>query len=145
MIKFKEYCTKTGEQLVYCGTPDLTKLELLVQGPGDLWHSSLDQGFTNAFEDIIYQTAVYWWYLNDFEVYKNEFKLKVPEDWDTVIFTQTAEAKWKNGQGRVDLYIENFKVAEKWFYLDKTKVLLEEKKQQEEETSPHITLILLYT
>ena len=66
-MKIKEYSTKTGEQLVYCGTPDLTKLELLVEGPGDLWHSSLDQGFTNAFEDIIYQTAVYWWYLNDFE------------------------------------------------------------------------------
>lgn len=67
MIELKEYTTKSGVQLLYCGNPDVEKLENLASGVGDLWHSSLDQDFTNAFEDIIYQTAVYWWYLNDFE------------------------------------------------------------------------------
>jgi len=67
MKAFKEYTTTKGEQLVYFGSPNIKKLDELASGAGDLWHSSLDQGFKNAFEDIIYQTAVYWWYLNDFE------------------------------------------------------------------------------
>ncbi|SFS35401.1 glycosyltransferase family 2 protein [Lutibacter maritimus] len=67
MNEIKTHITKTGESLLYFGNPDLSQLDELALGPGDLWHSSLDQGFTNAFEDIIYQTAVYWWFLNDFE------------------------------------------------------------------------------
>lgn len=67
MNNLKKHITKSGEIVLYAGTPDLEKIENLVLGAGDVWHSSLDQGFTNAFEDIIYQTAVYWWFLNDFE------------------------------------------------------------------------------
>ena len=63
----KEYTTNSGVKLLYVGDPNFSKLEELVNGCGDLWHSSLDQGFKNAFEDVIYQTAVYWWYLNDFD------------------------------------------------------------------------------
>ncbi len=74
------------------------------------------------------------WYLNDYEVYKNNFKLKVPMDWDTVIFNQTAEANWQVGQGKVDIYIENFKVAEKWFYID-SENLTTEKKQESQKTN----------
>jgi tetratricopeptide (TPR) repeat protein len=35
------------------------------------------------------------WHLDDIELFKNDFKLLVPMDWDTVIFTQFAETKWK--------------------------------------------------
>ena len=73
------------------------------------------------------------WYLNDYEISKNNFKLQVPKDWDTVIFTQTAKANWVKGQGKVDIYIENFKVCEKWFYLDTEEIELQ-KPQPKEDT-----------
>ena len=65
--KFKEYKTSKGEILWYLGQPDLDKLESLSEGPGDLWHSALDQGFTGVFPELKYQIAVFWWFLNDFE------------------------------------------------------------------------------
>ncbi|MHA6279864.1 glycosyltransferase family 2 protein [Salinimicrobium sp. CAU 1759] len=65
--KFKEYETSKGEILWYLGEPALDKLETLAEGPGDLWHSSLDQGFTGIFPELKYQIAVFWWFLNDFE------------------------------------------------------------------------------
>lgn len=67
MIHFKEYITNTGETLLYTGNPDLTLLDALSLGEGDLWHSSLDQGYKNVFPEIVYQTVVYFWYANDFD------------------------------------------------------------------------------
>jgi len=67
MIELKEYKTVNGELLLYTGNPELKMLEDLAQGPGDIWHSSLDQGYKNAFSELVYQTAVFFWYLNDFE------------------------------------------------------------------------------
>lgn len=66
MEPLQVYRTNLGETILYSGTPSFKLLDELALGPGDLWHSSLDQGYTNAFEDIIYQTSVYWWFLNDF-------------------------------------------------------------------------------
>lgn len=66
-VKFKEYETSKGEILWYLGQPNLGKLDSLAEGPGDLWHSSLDQGFTGIFPELKYQIAVFWWFLNDFE------------------------------------------------------------------------------
>ncbi|WGK63813.1 glycosyltransferase family 2 protein [Croceiramulus getboli] len=63
----KEYRTANGEILLYLGDPKFSLLDALAEGPGDLWHSGLDQGYKNAFKEIIYQTATFWWYLNDFE------------------------------------------------------------------------------
>lgn len=65
--KLKKYVCETGEVLLYRGDPNLEMLEELSQGPGDLWHSSLDQGFKNIFMELQYQTAVFWWFLNDFD------------------------------------------------------------------------------
>ncbi|RKE97974.1 glycosyltransferase family 2 protein [Ichthyenterobacterium magnum] len=65
-MKFKTYTTAKGETLLYTGMPNLERLDALLETPGDLWHSSLDQGFENCFEHLIYQTSVYWWFLNDF-------------------------------------------------------------------------------
>lgn len=61
------YITKKGEKILYTGSPNFEMLDELAEGPGSCWHSSLDQGFKNCFEDLVFQTAVYWWFLNDFE------------------------------------------------------------------------------
>ncbi|XMO86561.1 glycosyltransferase [Algibacter sp. AS12] len=67
MIELKKYITQTGEVLLYNGEPKLDMLEALSKGAGDLWHSSLDQGFKNCFQELVYQSAVYWWFINDFD------------------------------------------------------------------------------
>jgi glycosyltransferase involved in cell wall biosynthesis len=66
-LHLKEYCTKSGELILYNGTPDFSILENLVAGPGDVWHSSFEQGYKNAFPELVYQTSVFWWYINDFD------------------------------------------------------------------------------
>ncbi|GAA4942935.1 glycosyltransferase family A protein [Algibacter agarivorans] len=67
MIKLHTYTTHSGEVLFYNGDPDFEMLEELSKGAGDLWHSGLDQGFENCFQELVYQSAVYWWFINDFE------------------------------------------------------------------------------
>jgi len=66
-LKLKEYITQSGEVLLYNGNPDFQKLEELSKGAGDIWHSSFEQGYKNAFPELVYQTAVFFWYLNDFD------------------------------------------------------------------------------
>lgn len=89
------------------------------------------------------------WYVNDYEVFNNNFRLKVPMDWDTVIFIQAAKANWQIGQGRVDIYVENFKVAEKWFFIDSENLATEKTSDEkppaketpkEEEKTPELPL-----
>lgn len=65
-MKLKEYKTKLGEIILYNGIPNFEKLEMLTKGAGDIWHSSFEQGYKNAFPELVYQTAVFFWYLNDF-------------------------------------------------------------------------------
>ncbi len=67
MIDLKEHITTTGEILLYQGTPDINLLDELALGEGDIWHSSLDQGYKNVFPEIVYQTVVYFWYAKDFD------------------------------------------------------------------------------
>ncbi len=62
-----EFKTSSGEIILYTGKPDFAKLETLSNGYGDLWHTSLDQGYRDAFGDIVYQSSVFFWYINDFE------------------------------------------------------------------------------
>ncbi|MFA3781944.1 AAA family ATPase [Melioribacteraceae bacterium 4301-Me] len=77
--------------------------------------------FNNPFFDISDKNfpCAAVWYLNDFEIYRNEFRLNVKKDWESVIFAQYCgdeEKKiWKVGQGKVEVYVNNFKVCEKWF------------------------------
>ncbi|MEI6864487.1 glycosyltransferase family 2 protein [Flavicella sp.] len=66
-MELNKYITSTNEVLLYIGEPDFNLLNNLSNGPGDIWHSSLDQGFTDCFQDLKYQTSVYWWFLNDFK------------------------------------------------------------------------------
>ena len=67
MIDLKEYITPNGDVLLYSGNPSFKLLNELGLGEGDIWHSSLDQGYKDAFPEIIYQTVVYFWYANDFD------------------------------------------------------------------------------
>jgi glycosyltransferase involved in cell wall biosynthesis len=66
-MKLNEYITNSGEIILYVGQPDFEKLEQLSLGSGDIWHSSFEQGYKNAFPELIYQTATFFWYLNDFD------------------------------------------------------------------------------
>ena len=63
----KEYKTNSGEIILYNGCPDFEKLEYLAEGYGDIWHSSFEQGYKNAFQDLAHQCSVLFWYINDFD------------------------------------------------------------------------------
>lgn len=67
MVSLKGYTTISGEIILYNGTPNFELLEVLSKGAGDIWHSSFEQGYKNAFLELVYQTAVFFWYLNDFD------------------------------------------------------------------------------
>ncbi len=59
------------------------------------------------------------WKLNNIEIGKNKFSLKVDKDWDSVIFVQTMgtsnPGEWDSGLGKVSIYIENTLVCEREF------------------------------
>ncbi|MBS3944811.1 MAG: AAA family ATPase [Melioribacter sp.] len=58
------------------------------------------------------------WYLNDYEINRNNFRLNIPRNWDSVIFSQTINSDnsgWDIGQAKVEIYINNFKVGERSF------------------------------
>ncbi len=69
------------------------------------------------------------WYVNDVQVFTDKFEVIVSKDYDTVLFTEDIknfEKLKKRGQGKVELYFDNFKVAETYFVLgDETKYLSE--------------------
>lgn len=68
-MKLEEYKTNSGEIILYQGHPDFEILEELAMGTGDIWHSSFEQGYKNVFQELVYQTATFFWYLNDFDAY----------------------------------------------------------------------------
>lgn len=66
-LTLKEYTADNGDVLLYNGQPDFDRLNALAKGPGDIWHSSFDQGYKNAFPELVYQTATFFWYIRDFD------------------------------------------------------------------------------
>lgn len=66
-IILKEYITQNGEIILYNGNPNFEKLEELSNEFGDIWHSSFEQGYKNAFIDIMYQTILSFWNLYDLD------------------------------------------------------------------------------
>ena len=66
-MKLQEYISKSGEILLYTGSPDFDTLEQLALGYGDIWHSSFEQGYKNAFQDLAIQSSILFLYINDFE------------------------------------------------------------------------------
>ena len=104
-MKLKKHVTPHGEVLLYNGAPNLEQLDALSQGAGDLWHSSLDQGYRNCFQEIIYQTAVFWWLLNDFENQNNAVCWRV----NPAAFV-IRETVWKQLKG-FDLQYKSMKMS----------------------------------
>jgi glycosyltransferase involved in cell wall biosynthesis len=74
----KEFQTSRGEKLLYTGKPNLQMLEELAAGPGDLWHSGMQSGLQDAFQDLKYQAATFWWYINDFPNNQIAISWRVP-------------------------------------------------------------------
>lgn len=74
----KTYTTSNDEILYYFGDPEVSFLENLTNEAGDLWHSGLDMGYANLFPELIYQTATFWWYLNDFLNKEKTISWRVP-------------------------------------------------------------------
>jgi len=66
-LELNEYVTSSGEIILYTGNVDLDKLAAVVVGPGDIWHSSFEQGYKNSFQELVYQASVFFWYINDFD------------------------------------------------------------------------------
>ena len=79
-MKFSSYRAKNGDELLYVGTPDVNRLDQLAEGPGDLWHSSLDHGFKNAFKEVVYQTAVFFMFSNDFDGQEQSVSWRINPD-----------------------------------------------------------------
>ena len=88
----KEYIAKDGKIILYTGTPNFYKLEILSAGVGDIWHSSFEQGYKNAFPEIAYQTATFFWFVRDFDNLKqciswriNPFQFAIRKSvWETL-------------------------------------------------------------
>lgn len=59
------------------------------------------------------------WHMNEKEVGENKFKLPVDRMWRTLIFVESWGSQtagfWKRSQGRVDVYLQDQKVCERWF------------------------------
>ncbi len=66
-MTLQEYRTASGEIILYSGNPNTAKLDQLSLGYGDIWHSSFEQGYKNAFMDLMHQSSVLFWYINDFD------------------------------------------------------------------------------
>lgn len=142
-MNLKEYIASNGNSILYNGNPNIEMLDTLARSEGDIWHSSLDQGYKNALPDVIYQSVVYFWYGNDFNtldkavswrINPNQFAIR-KEVWNTLggfdgdyLSLQTAALDFGfNGlryQGAVPLYIkglfpalkENITISKKDIY-----------------------------
>ncbi len=59
------------------------------------------------------------WFMNDKEVGQNSFQLNIDRMWRTLIFVESWGSQnvgfWKRSQGRVDVYLHDQKVCERWF------------------------------
>lgn len=64
------------------------------------------------------------WYLNDYEINRNNFRLNIPKEWDSVIFSQSINSensdRWEIGQAKVEVYVNNFKIGERTFGICKS-------------------------
>lgn len=124
---------KTNSRIFYKQFDSLTKIFGAEVIFNNLFYKKSDKNFNGL--------AI--WYFNDFEVYRNSFQINVKKDWDSVIFVQTFDKKeinFKKGQAKVEIYVQNFKVGEKYFLINDIEIEEQEEKltsnsnQLEEET-----------
>jgi len=124
---------KTNSRIFYKQFDSLTKIFGAEVIFNNLFYKNSDKNFN----------GLTIWYFNDFEVYRNSFQINVKKDWDSVIFVQTFDKKeinFKKGQAKVEIYVQNFKVGEKYFLINDIEIEEQEEKltsnsnQLEEET-----------
>lgn len=82
------------------------------------------------------------WYINDKEIGRNNFSVNAHLGWDAIIFAQTwgssSSNYWNKGQGRVDVFVENVRIARIWFVLGDEDIEISE---EEEESSDNDSVI----
>ncbi len=67
------------------------------------------------------------WFLNNVEVGSHHFNLAIEKDWRIVEFVQSwgtdAPGFWKEGQGRVEIYLDNYLICARWFLVGQSEVV----------------------
>ncbi len=66
------------------------------------------------------------WYLNNAEVGRHDFKMGIEKDWKIVEFIQSWGAEtpgfWNAGQGRVDIFLDNYLICTRWFLIGDSEI-----------------------
>ncbi len=93
----------------------------------------LDNPFFNNKKMVIDGVAV--WYLDNVEVGRHQFNLAMEKDWKLVEFVQSWGTDnpgfWKEGQGKVEIFLDNNLICTRWFLVGQSEVV-----NFEEETEP---------
>lgn len=70
------------------------------------------------------------WFLDDAEIGRHPFDLKLKKEWKDVVFVQSWGAEiagfWKEGNGKVEIIINGKKICERWFSIGFTEIPDEE-------------------
>lgn len=70
------------------------------------------------------------WYLDGTEIGRHQFDLKIKKEWKDVVFVQSWGAEvagyWQEGNGKVEISVENRKLCERWFSVGHTEIPNEE-------------------
>ncbi len=73
------------------------------------------------------------WYLNNTEVGRNRFILSLEKDWKTIEFVQnwgtSSDGFWIQGQGQVDIYLEEKKICTRYFLIGGIQIINFEKEE----------------
>lgn len=100
--------------------------------------------FNNPFFEKREQTVKCFlaWYLDDDLIDQSNFDLTVPIDWDAMIFTRSSDTAknrfWTNGEGRVELFINKEKVAEKTFTVGLKSIVEVEEAKDDKKTDEQV-------
>ncbi len=97
-------------------------------------HIGIEVIFNNPFfriETNIFDCKAIW-YHDKVKMSLNKFELMVKEEWDSVIFTQSYGAdkpgSWHNGQWKCEIYLNNFRICDVWFWIGDENVEFSEEK-----------------
>ncbi len=67
------------------------------------------------------------WYLNNVEVGSHHFNLAIEKDWKIVEFVQSwgtdTPGFWQEGQGRIEIYLDEYLVCARWFLVGRSDVV----------------------
>ncbi len=99
----------------------------------------LDNPFSGNKSIDVEGTAI--WYLNEAEVGQHHFTLGMEKDWKVVEFVQSWGTEkpgfWKEGQGKVDIYLDNYLVCSRWFLVGQSEIFnFEEAQVHLDESEP---------